>query len=117
MNELKEHLLKFRDLKISRSELFKVIQSGLSVDEPILISNIHLIKLLESYKSNIIDDSYLLDWVNTVWFSDWFYYSDEECDCIACILNELEEIDEEGHELNTEKVEKYIFALENNLQL
>lgn len=32
-------------------------------------------------------------------------------------MNELEEIDEVGHVLTTDKIQKYIFALKNNFEL
>lgn len=117
MNLYKELLLKFRDLELSKRELLKTIPSNFHIDEPIIVSNEHVIHLLESYRGNIIDESFLLDWVNTVWFKEWFDYRDEDSECIACILNELEEIDEYEHELNSDKVEKYIFALKNNLEV
>lgn len=112
-----EYLLRFRNLELSKQELIDLIPKDFTVNERIVVCNNHLIHLLESYKINDIDTTFLLDWVNTVWFSEWFTYCDEQCNCIANVMNELEEIDEEGHELNPEKIKKYIFALENNLEI
>ena len=73
--------------------------------------------LLESFQKGDISKQQLLDWVNTVWFSGLFEYCDENCDSIASVMNELEEIDEEGKELTFEKINKYIHALENNIEV
>lgn len=112
-----EQLLRFRDLEITKTQLKASLPLDFKIYEPIKICNKHVISLLENYNNNLIDKSLLLDWVNTIWFSDWYEYCDENEDCIASIMNELEEIDEVGHELNSEKIVKYINALENNIEI
>ena len=117
MDLYKDYLLRFRDLKLTRQELIALLPKGFVVDDPIVIYSNHLIHLITKYRNNDIDKLALLDWVNTVWFSEWFTYNDEQCDCIATIMNELEEIDEKGNELTEDKIQKYLHALENNLEV
>ncbi|MDQ2087475.1 hypothetical protein RBH29_13670 [Herbivorax sp. ANBcel31] len=71
----------------------------------------------KSFQKGNISKQNLLDWVNTVWFSGLFEYCDENCDCIASVMNELEEIDEDGREITYDKIKKYIYALENNIEI
>lgn len=107
----------FRDLKIRRDEL--IIQGSSNIlkgAETILICNQHLIKLLEAYRAGDIDINRILEWVNTIWFSDVFDYCDEHSDCLASIMNKLEELDE-GYQLNEKEVEKLLGALIGNKEV
>jgi hypothetical protein len=113
----KKYLELFRDLKLSKNELKKVIPKDFVIYNPTIVCSIHVINLLECYISDKVDESYILDWVNTVWFSGWYLYCDEAEECIARVMNELEEIDEVGHELTYEKVRKYIYALKHNINI
>jgi len=115
-----ELLEQFRDLKISKDKLNELLPLGLkntTIVKPVEICNNHLIILLEYYQNSKIDKTMLLDWVNTVWFSDLFDYCDENCDSIASVMNELEEIDEEGKELTNQKITYYIHALKSNIEI
>ena len=106
-----EKLKQFRDLQITKEELFKKIPKVPSPGfKPVVVKNCHLSNLLLCYKEGSISEQALLKWVNTIWFTDWFTYHDEHSDCIASIMTELEEIDEEGKELTPIKVEKYLNA-------
>lgn len=110
-------LIKYRDLIISKDQLDYFLDpklKGFALDNPINITNQHVINMLEKFSKGLINDQELLDWVNVIWFSGWYEYQDEYAVCIASILNELEEIDEDGKELNTIKIEKFIEALKEN---
>jgi hypothetical protein len=113
----KKYLELFRDLKLSKNELKKIIPKDFVIDNPIIVCNIHVIDLLECYLSNKVDELYILEWVNTVWFSGWYLYCDEAEECIARVMNELEELDKVGHELTCGKVQKYIYALKNKINI
>jgi hypothetical protein len=118
MDNYRKNLEMFRDLKLMKEELFITVPKQPKPKyEPIIVSNYHLINLLSKYKESALDEHVILDWVNTIWFTDWFTYEDTNCECIASIMSELEEIDEEGKELTTEKVDKYIYALERNIEI
>lgn len=116
----KKILIKFRDLKISKTDLFKAIPKELHkkpIDKPLEVCSSHVINLLEQYQKGYITKECILDWVNTIWFSGWYEYCDEQSDSIASVVNELEEIDEIGKNLTLEKVERYIYVLKNNLEV
>jgi hypothetical protein len=117
MDRYREYLIEFRDLVITKQELFELIpRQSQPKYEPIIVSNRHLISLLQEYKTGTVNEQYILDWVNTIWFTDWFTYDNNYCDTIASVMTELEEIDEEGKELNIEKVNYYIGCLEDNME-
>lgn len=108
------------DLKILKNQLLELLPKRLNklkIDKPVQICSIHLIAVLEKYQTGTISEKTVLDWVNTVWFSGLYEYCDEQCDSIASVTNELEEIDEDGKQLTTEKADKYIHALRNNIEI
>jgi len=112
----------FRDLKIRRSEIAEsprtdLFNAKIDTGKEVVICPEHLNTLLNKVKEEKISEEQLLEWVNTVIFTDLFEYCEEYQECIASILDELEEIDEEGKELNDEKIEKYLDALEKNIEL
>jgi hypothetical protein len=113
-------LEQFRDLKIDKDKLAQLLPVGLkeiTLDKPIEICSSHIISLLENFEKGNTSKHMLLDWVNTVWFSGLFEYCDENCDSIASVMNELEEIDEAGKGITSEKIKKYIHALKNNIEI
>lgn len=116
MNAYIARLEQFRDLKISKQELYEY-RIKISIETPIKVCSEHVIDLLNGYKSGLKTQKAILEWVNTIWFSGWFEYCDEQCDSIASVMNCLEEIDEEGKELTFEKVELYLEALRHNLEV
>ncbi|KKG08750.1 hypothetical protein [Methanosarcina sp. 2.H.A.1B.4] len=114
-----EKITNFRDLIISNKELFESVPFNPPKEywnNRVVVCSEHLIHLLEEYKAGKISKRDVLDWVNTIWFSEWYYYCEEYSDSIASVMDELEEIDEEGKELATEKAELYLYALRNNLE-
>lgn len=113
-----EILEQYRDLKITKDKIESLISNEIC-DNAVTVSSDHLIRLLTVYKHGKINLNKLIEWVNVVWFSDWFDYNDEQSDSIASVMTELEELDEEGKnkDLTLEKIEKYINALKNNLDI
>ncbi|MGE5397587.1 MAG: hypothetical protein ACM3MK_08680 [Chitinophagales bacterium] len=120
MGSIIDSLEKYRDLAIGKSELESMIRGQtafVSSEELVVVRGCHVIKLLRHYQNHEIDENKVLEWVNTIWFSGWFDYSDEENDSIASVMNELEELDEPGKIQTPEKVKMYIRALEENVEV
>ncbi len=84
--------------------------------ETVVVCNQHLIGLLDGYINGRVTETRIIEWVNTIWFSDAFDYCDEGCDCIASIMNKLEELDEE-FALNNDVAENLIDALKKNIEI
>lgn len=113
-------LEKYRDLQITSREFKKLsdgIKESLFLDDPVLISSHHIINLLNRYKVKDISSNELLDWVNVIAFRDWYSYQPDESDVIACIINQLESLDEHDNELNLDEIDNYIYALQHNKDL
>lgn len=70
-----DYLIKFKDLKISKKELNDKLGGDLfavCVSNPVVIYNSDVINLLKAYKDGLITIQHLIDWTNTVWFTDLF---------------------------------------------
>ncbi len=97
----------FRDLKIRKSEISEsevdLFNSKTDTGKSIQVYPQHVISLLNKVKTKEISEEHFLEWVNTVMFTDLFKYCEGYCDCIASVISELEEIDEEDKELHDGK--------------
>ncbi|MPM67928.1 hypothetical protein SDC9_114853 [bioreactor metagenome] len=116
-----EQLKKFRDLKIRRSDLseggkIELFNVAPEQNKPVPIFPEHVITLLNRFKTQEISKARLLEWVNTVMFTDLFDYAEEYQNSIASVFSELEEIDEEGKDLTPEKFDLLLTALQNNTE-
>lgn len=109
----------FKGLKISLEELKQNVPHRffMQCDNKTVVSKEDLENLLINYKTGKISKADLLNWVNTVWFSELFCYDELYCDCIASVMNELEEADERDDVLSELNIVRYLNALENNLEL
>jgi len=118
MNFLSD-LKKFKELELNKKDLTDIIKKdlkSLTIDIPIIVENVDVIRLLEAYLSKQISLQDVVDWVNVIWFTELYEYSDSQCDSIASVLNELEEADEDIEKLSKNKIEKYLYALKNNIE-
>lgn len=109
----------FKGLKISLEELKQNVPQHffMQCNHKTVVSKEDLENLLINYKTGKISKITLLNWVNTVWFSELFCYDELNCDCIASVMNELEEADERDDVLSELNIVRYLNALENNLEL
>ena len=74
-----------------------------------------VINAIKKYRAGEITMQTLVDWVNTLWFSDLYDYCDEQSDSIASVMTELETLDEEGVFYSDDEYDRMIHALENNM--
>jgi hypothetical protein len=72
---------------------------------------------LTAYKNRKIKIENLVDWVNTIWFTDLYSYDDSQADSIASVIDKLEELDEDGREITKCDIDKYICTLSNNQEI
>lgn len=118
-NKYIEYAENFKHLKIPLIELKRNVpyEYFMRCNDKIIVFKEDLENLLTKYKNKVISKSDLLDWVNTVWFSELFTYDEKYCDMIASIMNELEEADEREEVLNDYNINKYLRSLKNNSEL
>lgn len=108
MDELRLNLINYLNLNVDYSTVEG--KNNYNNDlEPIIVNKEHLIKLLESNLS----DAQILEWVNFIWFSDFYDYDDNECNSIASVMDYLEELDE-GNCFNENVRNEMILSLKNN---
>lgn len=112
-----EELRKFKEFKISRKELDAAVGDTLwdgnfKHQETIYTRDVK--DAIERYLKKDITQDILLEWVNTVWFTEGYEYADGEDDSIASVMDKLEEMDEDGIEYTSADFERMIVALENN---
>jgi hypothetical protein len=110
----------FKNLQISKKDLTDALGGNLyaaKIEEPVIVFNLDVVNMLGAFKNGIITLEQMLDWVNTVWFTELFEYEEEHCDSIASVLNKLEDLDEEGRGLIESDIDDYIYALLNNKEL
>ncbi len=120
MENIENILEDFKNLKINKKQLQEKVGEDLfniKISKPIVVNNKDIIYLLEYYRDEKISLDDLIDWVNVVWFSDLYGYDERYEDSIASIMSILEELDEEGHIMTKDDIEKYIDALKNNLEI
>ena len=67
-------------------------------------------RMLDGSKS-VLD---VVEWVNVVWFTDLFAFSDDDADSIVSVLEVLETMDEEGVSVTTEELNIMVSALSEN---
>jgi len=110
-------LEKVRDLKIKKDDMppLKYDEENDLFENPVVIHRKHVINLLKRFKQEIIHQEDLFDWIHFVWFSDFFTCADEDAESIASVVQELEELEEEG-DIMPEEVEHCLYALENNIR-
>jgi len=113
----REMLEKVRDLKINKDDMppLKYDDETDLIENPVVIERKHVINALKRFKQEIITEEDLFDWVHFVWFSDLYTCADDDADCIAGVIQVLEELEEEGNIL-PEEVEHCLYALEHNIE-
>lgn len=117
-----EKLKEFRDLKIDINELSKfgaidLFNAEIDSGTPEKIEPAHVINLLREFKDGNISKEKLLDWVNTIWFTELFDYDDAYSNSIASVLDKLEDLDEGSRKLSHDEIDKYIDALLKNKEV
>jgi hypothetical protein len=113
----RETLEKVRDLKLNKDDMppLRYDEETDLLENPVVIERKHLINIIKRFKQEIISQDNLFDWIHFVWFSDLYTCADEDADCIAGVIQILEELEEEG-EILPEEVEHCLYALEHNIE-
>ncbi len=111
-------LTDFRDLKITREQLKEALGEDLhNIDcaHPLIVRPVHVINVIRSFIEKKVSIEFLVDWVNTVWFTDLFQFYESEADSILSVLEILETLDEDGATLSPTEYENMIDALTQNI--
>jgi hypothetical protein len=121
MSGLKILLEQYKKLQLSKETLLKELQTR--KDEKVLNDQVvqiyarDVINILKQYQQKNVSQQQLIDWVNMIWFSDFYEYADEESDSIASVMDKLEELDETETSLSDSQINIFINALKNNEEI
>lgn len=69
---------------------------------------------IDKYLNHTITKGQLVDWVNTLWFTDLFEYDDVSADSIASVMTILEALDEDDFVLTEQDFSKMKTCLLKN---
>lgn len=113
----REMLEKVRDLKVNKDDMppLRYDDEADLIENPVVIERKHVINVLKRFKQEIYTQDDLFDWIHFVWFSDLYACADDDADCIASVMQVLEELEEEG-DILPEDVEHCLYALEHNIE-
>lgn len=117
-NNIFELLEKFRDLKISKNELSRAIdQIPFGNYEGVLLPN-HVIHLLKAFIEKKISQEDIINWVNIIWWKQWFGCPEEYNESVSSVIGELDMLEDIPHlrtnHLTNDEAQYYINALKNN---
>ena len=116
MNNLLE---KFKSFNATKNDLMEHYGNDLvnaKCETCVIVKTGDVITAIQKYQDGEITLLMLLDWVNTLWFSDYlFTYDESQRESIASVMDKLEELDEEGVFYTDEDYERMIYALKNNI--
>lgn len=113
-------LEQYRDFLINREEFQKakhIINTKFFLKNPGWVNAQNIINALNKYRNKDISREDLLHWAQIMAFSDWYDYVVNECESKASVIDYLESLDEHENEISEEEINKYIFALERNIDV
>lgn len=113
-----EQLEKFRDLEISKCELYSSVGDISFGDKEGILTPNHVISLLEAFQQKKITEEDITNWVDIIWWLGWFRCNDEQLDSIVSVIGELDMLEDIPYlrtdHLTTDEAQYYIDALKNN---
>jgi len=115
-----EQLLKaFLHMEVQLDALKTVFGEKLLAAEtnhPATVTALDVATAIKKYLSGDVSKQALVDWVNTLWFTDLFTYNDAESDCIASVMSVLETLDEDGVSIAQNEWERMLLCLTTNTE-
>lgn len=116
---MQERLRQFRELNIGKAELRQAIGEDLHNVEcrkACPVKSSHVAHAIQLFQDDSITVEKLVEWVNTVWFTDLFAFDEEEADSIISVLEVLETMDEDGVSVSETELGRMLAALAVNTE-
>ena len=114
---MKKILKDFLNNRISLDKVKNMLGANLhkvKIEEPINVCAKDVSFMLKRYIDGGVGLQELLDWVNVIWFTDLFSYSEVEEDSIASVMDQLETMDEDAVNFSNEELLKMLECLSEN---
>ena len=104
-------------MEISKSDLQASLGNNLhnaGCNKPQIIQREDVANAIMAMRDGSKTVSDMVEWVNVIWFTDLFVFSDADSDSIVSVLEVLETMDEEGVIVTTEELNSMVSALSEN---
>lgn len=116
---MEKYLSLYCELKNSRSELQQAIGEDLhniECQKAYRIKRSDVVNAIQLLGNGTISKDALVEWVNMVWFTEFYVFDDEDADSIVSVLDVLETMDEEGVVVSENELSEMITALTSNTE-
>ncbi len=110
---MKDKLKKFINLEIRKEEIGENLHR-VKLARPAVVRADDVAAAVKAMYQGKISKEHLLEWVNAVWFTDVFDFSDSETDSVFSVLEILEAMDEDGVSITLEHLEEMTKCLQEN---
>ncbi len=113
-----ELLKSFLNMEVGRDALKKVFGDnllGAVTDYPVTVTAHDVAAAINKYMAGGVSQDALVDWVNTIWFTDLYEYDDAESDCIGNVIAVLETLDEDGVVITQKEWQEMLMCLKTNV--
>ncbi len=107
----------YKKMRINKKELSKQIGDDFYNIENInsvCVNAVDVSNVIEKFLGKEIEFQELVDWVNVIWFTELFYFPDEETDAIISVMEVLETLDEEGVNISSDELKSMQATLKDN---
>ena len=113
---MEKYLKQFIRMQIDKQDLQAVIGQDLHnvKCKPENVSREDAINALSLVCEGKRSINQLVDWVNTIWFTDMFFFRDDDAESLISVLEVLETLDEDDVAVNESDFRKMIAALTKN---
>ncbi len=114
-----ELLKAFLNMEVGRDALKKTFGEnllGAVTDHPVTVTAYDVAVAINKYLAGYVSQDALVDWVNTIWFTDLYEYDDEESDCIGSVMSVLETLDEDGVVVTQKEWQEMLKCLRTNVE-
>ena len=112
-------LKSYLNMEIGRDTLKKTFGEnllGAVIDHPVTVTAHDVAVAISKYLTGDVSQDTLVDWVNTIWFTDLYEYDDTESDCIGSVMAVLETLDEEGVIITQKEWQEMLMCLRTNVE-
>lgn len=114
---MEKYLELFKKMEIGKIDLQQAIGTDLhnvECSKPQSVRCSDVVAAIQALQCGVKSVADLVDWVNVIWFTDLFVFSDRETDSMVSVFEVLETMDEENIEISNDELNRMVEALRAN---